>query len=263
MIKNYLPWLLTLLFCAAFVSCRHIPPPPPPAPVVVKGKTDVSYQPLTYALLKEIEKQAAKNGKTISDIKFYLSSDVTLLNNDSNSEIDIITDTSNQDRYGAVYRSKTQSYDAIVISKNLAGFYMNEPIYVPRKDGRIVLGISFDPDSNDLLYFTQNINNELCFFYLQPADNNSIMRFSNANNDYESLLRIKYRGKEYLASFNSTDIPHLMIQVFEESIPFGRNVTKLQGHRVKPGTDGQEEESINLNLKDKNQSAFTMGYFNE
>jgi hypothetical protein len=242
------------MFCLLLAACRHVvPPPPPPAPQK-RVQVGVNYKPLTLEMLKDIEAHAAKNGKSIEDIKFFLSSDVRLLRSEDGEDLDIYTDTAEQDKYGVIYRSKMQNYETIVIPKDLSGFYLDDPKNLSLDRGAVTLGISFDPNSRNLLYFMQDTKNSKSYFYLKPLDRNSVMQFYNDRNGHEAVLRINYGGKEYFAA--SGEIPYLMVQIVDEDNEIEKTIMQLEGRKTKPVSEQKSTKS------GKN-AAVTMGLTNE
>jgi hypothetical protein len=217
-----LPHFLLLIFLTfAIVSCRTSPPPP------ILPRTE--YEPLTLARLREIDKQIQKNKNgtyDITDIQFYLSSDLTLISDESHINISIVQDPNpnrpNQKR-GDVFQTKQRTIEKIVFKPESAGTIAKKreadgKIQGIKKMGkdRWMLGISFesgDDNDNNLLWFTQSQNNDFGFFYLQLVDYDTLSGVLDDSINYESLLRIKYGDKHYFASLSSDEIPHLMIRV--------------------------------------------------
>ena len=226
-----------VLFVAVFSSCIGIAPPPPPVPPAPPARGN--YRPLTMALLKEIEKQVrGREGKDISNIQFYLSQDVVLLKNERESSLEVITKAG--ENLGEVYKRNSSKFEKIVLPKELPGVftgYPNEAAVPAGKNintNRRILVISFEENSKSLLYFSQNSLKEYDYFYLQPVDYNSIIQFRDPQRDYETMLRINYGGKDYIAAMQGSEIPYLMIKFNEvDNRPERKEIT-VPGRKVKP-----------------------------
>ncbi|GHT48070.1 hypothetical protein FACS1894102_0250 [Spirochaetia bacterium] len=214
-----------------------MPPPPPPARTPTSTRGD--YRPLTYSLLKDIEKQAAREGKTIDDIQFYLSNDIKLVYKENGTSIKI--DPGKADDQGTIYRSKRQLEEMIILPKYLPGLYVQADNRKVQRKGDIVLGISFDSNDSkntNVLYFILSPSNSKDYFFLQTGQN--------PNSEIESRYRIDYGGKNYFASFShdeDIEIPYLMVQLVFENKVSDTNVITLDGRRLKKRIEIEDNNS--------------------
>ncbi|GMO63815.1 MAG: hypothetical protein Ta2G_22180 [Termitinemataceae bacterium] len=198
--------IILIFYALALASCHTTNRTTPPPPLLPRAE----YEPLTPAWLKQIDKEAQKNGTPdVTKVQYYLSADITLISDELRTNTRVVQDTfRDNQKPGDVYQSKERTIEKIIFKKEIPGI-------LKHINGQWQLGISFETGSNSFLRFSQKQNNDRGLFYLDMDGG------------------VDFNGKTYTASLNNEEIPHLMIRIdIRNKIEVNENEYYVKGNKI-------------------------------